>query len=164
MISTVFAQPCLTVLFPRIFSFSRRQVNMTEQKYGQSAHQGAAMATAGGRQFHQQIQQHQQRVDTPVTPPPPIPRRLLRGKSAWQASTPHPLPLPPSAGGQEGAHGTGTGTVFVYPQPTNVTTEAVARGSGDGGGAGLQSALLVDIATRPAPGYADADGISDDDA
>ncbi|XP_037712874.1 uncharacterized protein LOC119549159 [Drosophila subpulchrella] len=140
-------------------------VNMTEQKYGQSAHQGAAMATAGGRQFHQQIQQHQQRVDTPVTPPPPIPRRLLRGKSAWQASTPHPLPLPPSAGGQEGAHGTGTGTgtVFVYPQPTNVTTEAVARGSGDGGGAGLQSALLVDIATRPAPGYADADGISDDD-
>nr|XP_016940578.1 uncharacterized protein LOC108017919 isoform X1 [Drosophila suzukii]XP_036669786.1 uncharacterized protein LOC108017919 isoform X1 [Drosophila suzukii]XP_036669787.1 uncharacterized protein LOC108017919 isoform X1 [Drosophila suzukii] len=139
-------------------------VNMTEQKYGQSAHQGAAMATAGGRQFHQQIQQHQQRVDTPVTPPPPIPRRLLRGKSAWQASTPHPLPLPPSAGGQEGAHGTGTGTVFVYPQPTNVTTEAVGRGSGDGGGgAGLQSALLVDIATRPVPGYADADGISDDD-
>ncbi|XP_016940579.3 uncharacterized protein Corin isoform X2 [Drosophila suzukii] len=139
-------------------------VNMTEQKYGQSAHQGAAMSTTGGRQFHQQIQQHQQRVDTPVTPPPPIPRRLLRGKSAWQASTPHPLPLPPSAGGQEGAHG--TGTVFVYPQPTNVTTEAVGRGSGDGGGgggAGLQSALLVDIATRPAPGYADADGISDDD-
>lgn len=32
-----------------------------------------------------------------------------------------------------------------------------------GGGAGLQSALLVDIATRPASGYADADGISDDD-
>ncbi|XP_016958393.1 uncharacterized protein LOC108030167 [Drosophila biarmipes] len=137
-------------------------VNMTEQKYGQSSHQGAGTAIAGGRQFHQLIQQQQQRVDTPVTPPPPIPRRLLRGKSAWQASTPHPLPLPPSAGGQEGAHG--TGTVFVYPQPANVTTEAVARGTGDGGGvAGLQSALLVDIATRPAPGYADADGISDDD-
>ncbi|XP_017078124.1 uncharacterized protein LOC108112590 [Drosophila eugracilis] len=133
-------------------------VNMTEQKYGQSAHQGAV---SGGRQFHQQQQQHLVRVDTPVTPPPPIPRRLLRGKSAWQASSPNPLPL--SAGGQEGAHG--TGTVFVYPQPTNVTAEAVARGSGDGqgGGGGLQSALLVDIATRPASGYADADGISDDD-
>nr|XP_017014807.2 uncharacterized protein LOC108069309 [Drosophila takahashii] len=147
-------------------------VNMTEQKYGQSAHQGAMAigGGGGGRQFHQQQQQHLVRVDTPVTPPPPIPRRLLRGKSAWQASTPHPLPnplpLPLSAGGQEGAHG--TGTVFVYPQPTNVTAEAVARGSGDAGGggvAGLQSALLVDIATRPATGcgYADADGISDDD-
>ncbi|EDX06034.1 GD10490 [Drosophila simulans] len=134
-------------------------VNMTEQKYGQSAHQGASFA--GGRQVHQQQQQHLVRVDTPVTPPPPIPRRLLRGKSAWQASSPHPLPL--SSGGQDGAHG--TGNVFVYPQPENVTAETVVRGSGDGQGDGarLQSALLVDIATRPASGYADADGISDDD-
>ncbi|EDW89203.2 uncharacterized protein LOC6528445 [Drosophila yakuba] len=131
-------------------------VNMTELKYGQSAHQ---RAIAGGRQVHQH-QQHLVRVDTPVTPPPPIPRRLLRGKSSWQASS-HPLPL--SAGGQDGANG--TGTVFVYPQPEDVTAEAVVRGSGDGqgGGTGLQSALLVDIATRPASGYADADGISDDD-
>ncbi|KAI8037280.1 uncharacterized protein LOC128255857 [Drosophila gunungcola] len=132
-------------------------VNMTEQKYGHSA---------GGRQFHHQQQQHLVRVDTPVTPPPPIPRRLLRGKSAWQSSSPNPFPL--SSVGQEGAHGmgtgtgTGTGTVFVYPQPANVTAEAVARGPGDGG-TGLQSALLVDIGTRPASGYADADGISDDD-
>lgn len=149
------------MLLPQIFLDFRWQVNMTEQKYCQSAHQGASIA--GGRQVHHQ-QQHLVRVDTPVTPPPPIPRRLLRGKSAWQASSPHPLPL--SAGGQDGAHGTGTGTVFVYPQPENVTAEAVVRGSGDGqggGGAGLQSALLVDIATRPASGYADADGISDDD-
>ncbi|KAH8316597.1 hypothetical protein KR067_011413 [Drosophila pandora] len=141
-------------------------VNMTEQKYDKSAPMGARQQL----QFHQQQQQQQLvRVDTPVTPPPPIPRRLLRGKSAWQPSG---SPNPMITGGQDSAHG--TGTVFVYPQPTNVTTESVAgvggggglAGAGTGGqGGGLQSALLVDIATRPAPahGYADADGISDDD-
>ncbi|KAH8372887.1 hypothetical protein KR009_007281 [Drosophila setifemur] len=138
-------------------------VNMTEQKYGKSA-------PLGGRQqlhFHHQQQPHPQqlvRVDTPVTPPPPIPRRLLRGKSAWQAS---PSPKRMFSGGQENAHG--IATVFVYPQPTNVTAETVTLGPGGGQGGGvvpggmLQSGLLVDIATRPAHEYADADGISDDD-
>ncbi|XP_001361394.4 uncharacterized protein Corin [Drosophila pseudoobscura] len=111
---------------------NERLVTMTDLKYGKSAPMGAIGAAK---------QQQLVRVDTPVTPPPPIPRRMLRGKSGWQ----------PGPAGQEGAHG--IGTVFVYPQPANVTTEA----------AGLQSALLVDIATRPAHGYSDADGISDDD-
>ncbi|BFG03364.1 uncharacterized protein DMAD_02643 [Drosophila madeirensis] len=108
---------------------------MLDLKYGKSAPIGGAIGTAKAKQ--QLV-----RVDTPVTPPPPIPRRILRGKSGWP---------PPSPAGPEGAHG--IGTVFVYPQPANVTTEA----------AGVQSALLVDIATRPAYGYTDADGISDDD-
>ncbi|XP_020818063.1 uncharacterized protein LOC110191533 isoform X1 [Drosophila serrata] len=142
-------------------------VNMTEQKYGKSAPLGAGVGI-GNRQYPQQQQQQQLvRVDTPVTPPPPIPRRLLRGKSAWQTNSPNPSSVG-SGGGQEGIGAHGIGTVFVYPQPTNVTTtEAVAPlGSAAGAGqgaAGLQSALLVDIASRPAQGYADADGISDDD-
>ncbi|EDW79846.1 uncharacterized protein Dwil_GK18003 [Drosophila willistoni] len=106
-------------------------LNMAETKYGKSLLQ------------HQQQQQQQQqqliRVDTPVTPPPPIPRRLMRGKSSWQS---------PNAA-QEMAHG--QGTVFVYPQPitTTTTTSANVMSTVSGG-----SALLVDT---------DADGISDDD-
>ncbi|KAH8277575.1 hypothetical protein KR018_001456 [Drosophila ironensis] len=147
-------------------------VNMTDQKFGKSA----PLAGRNQLQFHPQQQQQQLvRVDTPVTPPPPIPRRLLRGKSAWQACG---IPNPMITNGPESAHG--VGTVFVYPQPTNVTTESqglgsVGAGGGDragrgeglpglgGQGGGLQSALLVDIATRPGHGYLDADGISDDD-
>lgn len=101
---------------------------------------------------------HQQlvRVDTPVTPPPPIPRRLMRAvKCAWQ---------PSQDVGQDtvAAAAAGNGSVFVYPQPTNQSMEATGATVGVGVGVGVgQSALLVDLAARPT--YADADGISDDD-
>ncbi|XP_032291566.1 uncharacterized protein Corin isoform X2 [Drosophila virilis] len=120
-------------------------VNMADQKYCKSA------PMASGK--HQQLV----RVDTPVTPPPPIPRRLMRAvKCAWQ---------PSQDVGQDNvaavaAAAAGNGSVFVYPQPTNQSMEATGATVGVGVPVG-QSALLVDLAARPT--YADADGISDDD-
>ncbi|KAH8407555.1 hypothetical protein KR222_005316 [Zaprionus bogoriensis] len=119
-------------------------VNMSEQKYCKSA-------LAAGKQqlqFQQQQQyQHLVRADTPVTPPPPIPRRqLMRAKCAWQ-----PADVACTDVASASSASASTGSVFVYPQPADVGV-GVATG---------QSALLVDIGARPA--YADADGISDDD-
>ncbi|EDW02212.1 uncharacterized protein LOC6559850 [Drosophila grimshawi] len=106
-------------------------VNMADQKYCKSG------ALSGAK--HPQLV----RVDTPVTPPPPIPRRLMRTNRAWQNS--------PDIMGHEGVV---SGSVFVYPQPGSTTLSMEVNHGG-------QSALLVDLAARST--YADADGISDDD-
>lgn len=132
---------------------------MSDQKYCKSAQQVSKQQQQQLLQHQQQLHhQHLVRVDTPVTPPPPIPRRqLMRAKCAWQpssrmASTDMPCTdvLPPASSST-------VGSVFVYPQ----TSTELGVGVGVGGVAG-QSALLVDIAARPSA-YADADGISDDD-
>lgn len=139
---------------------------MSDQKYCKSAQQVSKQQQQQQQLLHQQQQQqlhhqHLVRVDTPVTPPPPIPRRqLMRAKCAWQPSSlgstdmscTDVLPPAPTTTTTSGSSST-AGSVFVYPQPSTDV--------GVGGVAG-QSALLVDIAARPSA-YADADGISDDD-
>ncbi|XP_060654943.1 uncharacterized protein LOC132790440 [Drosophila nasuta] len=131
-------------------------VNMSDAKYCKSAAAAAAVgAPLAASKHHQQLV----RVDTPVTPPPPIPRRLMRAtKCGWQTQ-----PMNDVSSCQQDV---ASSNVFVYPQPTNVAMDShghvgLGVGNGCGSGAGGQSALLVDIAARPA--YADADGISDDD-
>lgn len=127
---------------------------MSDQKYCKSAQQVSKQ-----QQHQQQLQlqqqqlhQHLVRVDTPVTPPPPIPRRqLMRAKCAWQ---PGSMASDMACNDAQPNSASSSSSVFVYPQP------AEGVGVTGGGGAG-QSAMLVDIAARPA--YADADGISDDD-
>lgn len=131
---------------------------MSAQKYCKSA--GAAAAGGGGGGggavplSAMSVGKHQQqlvRVDTPVTPPPPIPRRqMMRAKCGWQ----HEVACAADAVGS-------ASNVFVYPQPTNGGGMDHCGATVPHGLLGGQSALLVDIATRPA--YADADGISDDD-
>ncbi|XP_034479106.1 uncharacterized protein LOC117785274 [Drosophila innubila] len=149
-------------------------VNMSAQKYcksatgagvgaGVGAGSGAGVGAGGAPLSVVAAGKHQQqlvRVDTPVTPPPPIPRRqMMRAKCGW----------PNDVGCQDTA--SNASNVFVYPQPTNGGMDATGTAAataplnlsvgGVVGGVGGQSALLVDIGTRPA--YADADGISDDD-
>ncbi|KAM8714226.1 hypothetical protein ACLKA7_014377 [Drosophila subpalustris] len=130
-------------------------VNMSDPKYCKSA-----AAAGGGVLSLAAVGKHQQqlvRVDTPVTPPPPIPRRqMMRAKCGWPNEV---------ASCQETGGGGNASNVFVYPQPTtNGGLDGVVGGVVGGGSAG-QSGLLVDIATstRPSASYADADGISDDD-